>query len=297
MWIPEPGWLPAASFAEPVAIPTPHPLDAPTVCLAVNTTWLPYVLGALAQLSQPPTWDTGSPTALNAVLDDVQDLMSAFGAAGACTAPNSALFNGIDNYLSAGPSSAFDFSGSGAWSAWAWVWTAGTGSIVNQNRNGSGGAGWTLDITPSGSNRNVLAAVNNGTTQSIAQAGNALYGMVAVTADAAHLRLFYQGSLINTTAATEHPAYGSTAPLEIGRRAGGSYLQGIMKDVQVYSGRVPDSDIAAIAAAGSGVSAGATLVAHWLLNEGTGTTAADSSGNGHTATLHGSTPRWAVFPT
>jgi len=281
---------------EPVAIPSAAPADEPTVCIRVNQTWVPYILGSLTQLTQPTTWvDTGAGT-VQAALDSAQDLMSLIGASAACSAANAGLFNGEDNYLSAGPSSAFDFHAGGGFSAWAWVYTAGVGALVNQDRNTTGGAGWVLELLISGTSRNLFTAVNNGTTQTTAQTGNVLFGMVAVTYDTANLRLFYNGSLVNTTAATISPAYNSSQPLRIGQRGGGSFYQGIMRDVQVYAGRVPDADIAAIYAAGGGTSAHATLKGWWKLDEGSGTTAADSSGNGNTATWHGTTPVWGNWP-
>ncbi len=120
--------------------------------------------------------------------------------------------------------------------------------------------------------------------------------MVASTYDGSHIRLFYNGTLIATTAATINPAYNASQPAQIGRKGTGANFSGLMKDVALYAGRVPDADIATIYAAGSGVSGGATLNGHWLLDEGTGTTAADSSGHGNTATWHGTAPYWGEWP-
>lgn len=48
-----------------------------------NAEWLPYVIGGLLQLAQPSSWNV-SPSALQALLRDVQDLLDEFGQAGAC---------------------------------------------------------------------------------------------------------------------------------------------------------------------------------------------------------------------
>lgn len=296
MWINIPGWRPAPSFVEPVAVPASAPSDSPQVCLSVNQDWVPYILGAMAQLTQPTTWVDSPPGAAQAAIDDTQDIMAAWGALPACAA-SCGLFNGEDNYLTAGPASAFDFHTGSGLSVLAWVYTCDIGAVVNQDRNTSGGTGYALDLVASGSNRQAQAAINNGVSQVAHAVGNVLFGLVAFTLDGSNLRQFYNGSLVATTACTILPAYSSSQPLQIGMRTGVQHFSGLMKDVQLYAGRVPDADIAAIYAAGSGTSGAATLRARWLLDEGTGTTAADSSGNGNTATWHGSTPVWGTWPT
>jgi len=296
MWIPTTGWLPSSSYAEPVTIPSTEPGDEPTVCIRVNETWVPYILGSLSQLTQPTTWVSTGAGSIQTALDKSQGLLDIIATSGPCSAANAALFNGEDNYLSIGPASQFDFHAGGGFSITAWLYSAGVGGIWSQDRNTGGGTGLTFDLFTSGTNRNLLCAINNGVTQVIAQTGNMLFSMVAVTYDGTNIRLFYNGSLISTTACTINPAYSSSQPAQIGRVGTGSYFCGIMRDIALYAGRVPDADIATIYSNGGGVSAGTTLNGHWLLNEGAGTTAADSSGHGNTATLHGSAPLWGTWP-
>lgn len=80
----EQNWLPAASYVEPVAVPGGEPDASPQVQLCFSAAWLPYVLGCLAQLTQPTTWDTTDPPTLQTALDRSQGLIELFGAAGAC---------------------------------------------------------------------------------------------------------------------------------------------------------------------------------------------------------------------
>ena len=56
MWNPEAAG-PQPSFLVPVGAPTPQPGAMPTVCVPLNADWVPFVLGALAQLLLPTTCD------------------------------------------------------------------------------------------------------------------------------------------------------------------------------------------------------------------------------------------------
>lgn len=84
MWNPAERWAQQGSFVEPVAVPGADPADAPQVCLSINSTWLPYVIGSLMQLVQPSTWATSDPAALAAVLTAATELIERFGTAGEC---------------------------------------------------------------------------------------------------------------------------------------------------------------------------------------------------------------------
>lgn len=85
MWNPYSG--PASSFVEPVPIPAPDSQDAPLICLQLNASWLPYVLGCLMQLVNPATWDTTDPAALQDIQQRAMDLIGTWGTAEACVAP------------------------------------------------------------------------------------------------------------------------------------------------------------------------------------------------------------------
>ncbi len=64
--------------------PTTASQDDPRICLPLNRDWLPYVLGALQQLCPPSTWITADNIATEDILGRVQELLSAWGAAGEC---------------------------------------------------------------------------------------------------------------------------------------------------------------------------------------------------------------------
>lgn len=297
MYNPVPNAQQQGSFLEPVPIPASHPGDTPLVTVQINSGWIPYCLGGLWQLAQPTSWiDTGG-TSVPDVLHDVQDLMSLFGGAPASKA-SCGLFNGLDDRISIGPASVFDRHTSNNFSVLAWVWLAGQGTVLAQDRNTGGGVGWFLATFPGGGGvRECYAGLNNGTTAANNNAGSQFFGMTACTYDGAHLRTFYNGSLVASLATSISPAYSSSQPCYIGFQNSLGYFAGAMKDIQYYQGRVPDADIAAIYVAGGGTSGGATLAGHWPLNEGSGTTAHDTSGNGNDGTWAGTGPLWGTWPT
>lgn len=68
------------------------------------------------------------------------------------------------------------------------------------------------------------------------------------------------------------------------------YLDGGMDDVRVYTRAINSSEVSTLYAGDEIDSTGLAL--HWKLNEGTGTTTADASGNEYTGTLK-NTPTWS----
>lgn len=84
MYEPQAGTFARGSFREPVVPPTTGSLDLPLACLTVNTSWLPYIMGALQQLSLPSTWVVADDTALWDILARVQDLLGQWGNSEAC---------------------------------------------------------------------------------------------------------------------------------------------------------------------------------------------------------------------
>lgn len=72
------------SFVSQVPAPNAEPGDAPTICVQFNAAWLPFVMGAIFQLTQPSAWDPTS-TGYADVLAQAQSLMGIFSAAEVCT--------------------------------------------------------------------------------------------------------------------------------------------------------------------------------------------------------------------
>ncbi|MFF7266370.1 LamG-like jellyroll fold domain-containing protein [Streptomyces sp. NPDC008159] len=98
------------------------------------------------------------------------------------------------------------------------------------------------------------------------------------------LRLYVDGQAQGSVPYTG--AWKATGHTVIGRGLYGGkptdYLKGSVDDVRLYSGAMTAAEVAAL-----------NQPAHWALDEGSGTIAADSSDNGHTATL-GSAATWTT---
>jgi hypothetical protein len=112
---------------------------------------------------------------------------------------------------------------------------------------------------------------------------------VAVTfrADLNVLNLWLDGKHIAYLTVPAHSTVGNTLPLEIGRNgpATGKYWLGKLDDVRIWNVARQGTDITATYRTQL-TSPQPGLVANWHFDEGSGTTAADSTA-GHTATLHG----------
>ena len=74
------------TYVEPVVDPGTEPAADPVICLRVNSSWIPYVVGCVLQLSQPAAW-TADAAALPDLLGRVQDLVNQIGTAEVCVAP------------------------------------------------------------------------------------------------------------------------------------------------------------------------------------------------------------------
>lgn len=102
--------------------------------------------------------------------------------------------------------------------------------------------------------------------------------------DAGTIKLYLDGSLIQTatfTAGATAYEYGTT-PWRIGISSPsasnwGHAARGVIDDVRVYNRAIMPSEVAKLAG----------LLGHWKMDEGSGTTAADSSGQANNATLAG----------
>jgi concanavalin A-like lectin/glucanase superfamily protein len=100
---------------------------------------------------------------------------------------------------------------------------------------------------------------------------------------AGQIRLYVDGVKVAAVARTG--PWNATGTLQIGRGKWrgfvGNWWNGAVDDVRVYQGVLPDDAIGDLSRPP------AQLLGHWQLDETTGTTAVDSSGAGHNATLTG----------
>ncbi|WP_407109569.1 LamG-like jellyroll fold domain-containing protein [Streptomyces sp. DSM 116494] len=210
---------------------------------------------------------------------------------------NQAAFKGTGSSYAATPSKVVDTTGSFSVSAWAKLTSTDlSGTIANQN-GANVGAFALYHSTPSGkwvfnrydqdtsSGATIVRAIS--TTPSVAGAWTHL--LAVYDRQAQQLRLYVNGRLEATTPYTA--PWAANGPFEIGRMMGAagpsSYFNGDLDHVQAYNRVVFPDELAPLVNL-ENPSTGhpqAELLAHWQMNETSGTTAADATGRGHTLTL------------
>jgi hypothetical protein len=99
---------------------------------------------------------------------------------------------------------------------------------------------------------------------------------VAATWDGSTVSIYVNGALDNS--ASRSGTIGTdTRPLHIGGRSGADLFNGMIRDIRLYNRALSANDILLLAGP----------IGHWKFAEGSGTSAADSSGNANNATLSG----------
>jgi len=78
MWPDSQFAVPVGSFSSPVPVVQNDPTQGPFFYVAVNQAWMPYIQGALLQLTLQTTWDTNDPAILNLVQQQAMALMNQF---------------------------------------------------------------------------------------------------------------------------------------------------------------------------------------------------------------------------
>jgi Concanavalin A-like lectin/glucanases superfamily len=118
---------------------------------------------------------------------------------------------------------------------------------------------------------------------------------VAVTYDGAKLRLYFDGAKTSSRAATG-TILRSTSPLWIGgNRPYGEYFHGVIDEVRVYNRALTPSAVRTEMATPiprHGTSPAGGLVGAYAFDTGSGSRAADASGNGNTGAIRG--PTWTA---
>lgn len=188
--------------------------------------------------------------------------------------------------------------GSASFTVMAWVqlrnkdswWTAvsqdgGDGSLF-ELRYGSFPAGWEFAVFDGTGTTSVF-----GDTTAQANVWTHLAGVYDKTAN--QLRIYVNGRLAGVQSYTG-TLVASTAPLRLGRANWFGFpvrrWPGAIDDAAVYQRAVSQIEIQAVMAGDPFALTGGS----WALDEGTGTSAADSSGNGHTLALSAAGSSWTA---
>ena len=188
-------------------------------------------------------------------------------------------FNGTSQYFTI--ASVADFQPTGMISICAWIkgdaWGA-VGDVDTILRKGEASPNnYALEI----SDGKVEFLLN--ATEGVGIRGNTVLAtgqwyFVAATWDGTTAKIYVNGVLDNSPGtAKAAPIPVDTRPLYIGGRSGADLFDGMIRDVRIYNRPMTAAELVE----------GAGLVGYWKFAEGTGTTAADSSGLTNTATLSG----------
>ena len=213
-------------------------------------------------------------------------------------------FNGTTQYVSVPDASSLDISGS--WTVSTWVNlsalpTTGNGwSLVMKNGvngvNNPANYGLVIDngyYGTSGGAPEWAAYFNDLLTHDIILNSTApistgvWYDLAAVwDSSTSNLYLYVNGALSATENTPFTPASPGGGGLSVGSDGASNYSSGSFDDSRVYRRALNAGEIAALYEAGNPTGAQPnSLIAWWKLDESSGTTALDSTGNGNTGTL------------
>ncbi|MBT8445253.1 MAG: serine hydrolase, partial [Gammaproteobacteria bacterium] len=238
-------------------------------------------------------------------------LLSGFAPLSAASAPQEQFLEFTSDYVEIADSDALDLTG-GEFTLSAWIKPSGWGEN-DQGRildhGGGSGAGWSLHLengSSRGSPRALRIQINNSSSyDGMADAGSIeldVWQHVAVTFDGDALRFFVNGIPVGTRTGVPLPEV-SGVPMRVGARADSEarFFAGAIDEVRIWNTKLSEQEIwSRMHQQLTGLEPG--LVAYYPMDEGTGQTAADGSGNGHDGQLgaaaiaDGRDPLWQVGP-
>jgi hypothetical protein len=225
-------------------------------------------------------------------------------------------FDGLDDYIDAGDSSALEPASTITVSVWVNVRGAGTWSgqdngndyLFTKGRNSGSPPYYSYGLSWRASDNRFLFAIGtSGTHTSITgsvshPAGSGWMHVVGVY-DGTNVYLFVNGVQEATTALSGAIAYGFASDnLYLGLWQTSSYIRainGVLDDVRIYNRALGANEITRLYQSGAAKLQGASsevgtgLVGHWKFDDAQGTAAVDSSGRGSNGTLT-SGPRWTT---
>ncbi|ASJ73793.1 DUF4347 domain-containing protein [Granulosicoccus antarcticus] len=215
----------------------------------------------------------------------------------------SLTFDGVDDYINVGSDASLEITGS-TLTLEAWVkpaaYNAGNGSIV-LNREGE----YEIGISDTGALRWAFTNTNPGwawhETGFLVPLDN--WSHLAVSNDNGIVSTFVNGTLVDfyEGSGSLGDAHADKDEFHIGGRmngAAGQYFNGQIADVRLWDIARSEADI--LASLNQELPAQAGLIGNWELNEGSGSTAADSAGSNDGALTDGAAtgaPLWNAYGT
>ncbi len=198
-------------------------------------------------------------------------------------------FDGVDDYISIGDKDSLDFGATESFTYSIWVYVSSSAGAWDMPWYKGGAAdaepGYDMELGTG----HWKASISDGSTTKQVLFGyesDFLNEWVLLTAvvdrDAAQFLTYVNGSPVGSVDLTGFGSVANSRSATIGAKDyyGTWYpFKGIIDDVHIYNCALSEEEVAAL------YYLGGRLVGHWKLDDGSGTTAADSSGNGNDGTL------------
>ena len=202
---------------------------------------------------------------------------------------NGLTFDGQDDALTVTMAPALDAPTTLTMAAWIKHSPTGSWRSIIDKRD-SAQDGYDLYI---GTNSRLFLRVGTATLTGNTLVADGGWHHVAGVYDGTDLLLFVDG-VLDAITAVGSIAIDTTADLRIGENyaLGNSYFAGTLDEVRIYDRALSDAEVMQLSDQRTGDLASG-LLGHWNLDEGTGTTAGDSSVNGYTGTVLG-TATWGT---
>lgn len=229
-------------------------------------------------------------------------------------------FDGVDDYISSPHSSSYNFAYNQNFSIGLWVKipanqtdVTSISNIILQKWPNTGGYPYAIRVinqthgTTADRGKLIFArydGTNNPSIKSRYPLNDNAWHRVDFLKRGSILELYVDGILESTVTDTTIGNTTNSDPLYFGVETANTYrLNGSLDDVRIYNRALSADEVYRLYQLGKGTKIATTLtnsdavdnslVGHWRLDEGSGTTALDSSGNGNTGTLTNS-PTWTT---
>jgi hypothetical protein len=239
---------------------------------------------------------------LNEVLDSSGNGNNgqAYGAASAKAYPgvgkygNGGVFDGVDDYVSMGNvlnSGTSDFT----WSSWIYARSPGTGRQTIMAKDQSSGPQMRLNLNDAGNTGKLYFTIGGSLAYPFVSnsviSSNAWTLVTVTRSGGQNYRIYINGVLDSSATSTSVDNITSSVNFQLGARVnpggtgGFDLFNGSLDETRVYNRALSSADVSNLYNFAPGP------VGYWNLDEKSGTTASDTSGNGNTGTLNGS-PSW-----
>ena len=206
-------------------------------------------------------------------------------------------FNGTDEYVTVDGVAGDMDTDKGSISVWAKIDTTSATRVMFQAQTDSNN--FVKLFYHAGSNEGRFTYRAGGSAQQItfsdAIEGDGKWHNIAATWDTTsdEIKIYLDGTLKDTGSSLGTWS-GSLAAVDIGQTtAGANYFLGNLTEVSVFTRVVPIGELYIANQQPINLTGSTGLVGYWKFDEGSGTSAADSSGTGNTGTLN-NTPTWST---